>query len=281
MTTEPQVLDPESRAAERLAHRGDPGLDVFKWLQKTPHAVMSTLSTESAVTGYPTASIVPFALDALGRPFVFIAGIALHTRNLKADDRASLFVHDQGSSGDPQKSWRASLNGHFVRLSTKDAPSDDAVKISSAEYDRLMARYSERIPKAESYAQTHGFNFWRMERIESIRYIAGFGRICSFAGTDYLAHASLDCFADARTGALVHMNEDHAQNMQEICDAYHGTGDEPVKMVALERSGCLLQGSDTGRHFFFSFPRLVVAPKDFRVQIIALLARARKVAGGA
>ena len=38
---------------------------------------MSTLSTEGAVTGYPTASIVPFALDGEGRPFVFIAGIAL------------------------------------------------------------------------------------------------------------------------------------------------------------------------------------------------------------
>jgi len=275
MSNDVEKLDPESRAADKAAHRGDPAQDVLHWLHQVPNGVLGTLSTERTVKGFPTGSIVPFALDDCGRPFVFIANIALHTRNLRADNRACLFVHNDASSGDPQSSWRASLNGHFVQLSTSDDAEEQSERISEDEYAQLLARYTQRVPKAASYARTHDFHFWRMSSIESIRYIAGFGRICSFPGADYLAHASPEQMRTMRQGALEHMNDDHAENMKEICRAFHRIDPDQVTMARLERTGCLFHSSGPDGYQFSPFAKVVDEPSEFKSEIIALLHRAR------
>jgi hypothetical protein len=277
MADDTETLDPESLAADKAAHRGDPGLDVLRWLHRTHHGVLGTISTERRVQGFPTGSIVPFALDDRGRPFVFIANIALHTKNLRRDDRASLFVHDGQAVGDPQGSWRASVNGHFVKLTTAAEAGEGCERISEQEYQQLMARYCERIPQAPGYAKTHGFDFWRMNRIESIRYIAGFGRICSFKGLDYLTHAEPTQFEAMRAGALEHMNEDHENNMKEICHAFHQVEAETVQMVSLERTGCLLQTLNPEGYYYHSFTKVIDEPQEFKSEIIGLLQRARKL----
>ena len=275
MANDVDKLDSESRAADKAAHRGEPALDVVHWLHETGHGVLGTLSTESAVEGFPTGSIVPFALDHLGRPFVFIAHIALHTRNLRRDNRASLFVHNGNASGDPQSSWRASLNGHFTQLSTAEDAGEHCEQVSEDEYAQLLARYTQRVPKAGGYARTHDFHFWRMNTIQSIRYIAGFGRICSFAGQDYLAHCDADQFAEMRAGALSHMNDDHALNMQEICRAFHSVEAEAVEMASLERTGCLFRSSGPDGYHYSPFAKVVKEPSEFKSEIIGLLKRAR------
>ena len=277
MSNNVEQLDVESAAADKAAHRGEPALDVLHWLHQVQHGVLGTLSTEPTVQGFPTGSIVPFALDHCGRPFIFIANIALHTRNLKRDDRASLFIHEGGTEGDPQSHWRVSLNGHFVRLSTGDDTDSECEKISDDEYDQLMARYSQRVPRARGYARTHDFHFWRMKNIESIRYIAGFGRICSFPGHDYLALAGPDQFEAMRAGALSHMNDDHVANMKEICRAFHAIDSQRVHMAALERTGCLFKSSEPDGYHFSPFESVVDEPQEFKSEIIALLHRARAV----
>jgi putative heme iron utilization protein len=269
------TLDPESRAADRAAHRGNPALDVLKWLHEVEHGILGTLSTEDVSKGFPTGSIVPFALDQLGRPFILTAGIARHTRNLRQDNRASLFIHDGQAVGDPQTSWRASINGHFVQLRTDQEDSEGCERISEDEYAQLLARYSQRVPKATSYLKTHAFRFWRMNTIKSIRYIAGFGRICSFAGDDYFAEAGQTPFETERAGALAHMNDDHVGNMQEISRALHATDAEHVRMTALERTGCLLQTTGPDGYQFHPFTKVVEKPQELKSEIIGLLKRAR------
>ena len=101
--------DPESIAAEKFAKKGDPPQDVFSWLHQAHYGTLSTLNTREETMGYPTGSIVPFALDRNGRPFIFIANIASHTKNMKKDSRASLFLSNENVSGDPQSTWRASV----------------------------------------------------------------------------------------------------------------------------------------------------------------------------
>jgi len=275
MANEDDNLDPESRAAAKAAQRGDPAQDVLHWLHQVSSGVLGTLSTERSVKGYPTGSIVPFALDDYGRPFVFIASIALHTRNLLADNRACLFIHNDASSGDPQSSWRASINGHFTRLSTTSDDEEHGEHISEDEYDQLFARYTQRVPNAAGYARTHDFHFWRMSSIESIRYIAGFGRICSFPGSDYMAHASPDHMQAMRQGALEHMNDDHAENMKEICRAFHQIDANEVTMARLERTGCLFRSAQPDGYQFSPFAKVVDKPSEFKSEIIALLQRAR------
>ena len=53
-------------------------------------ATLSTLSRKHA--GFPFGSLMPYALDSEGRPIFLISNMAMHTQNLKADPRASLFV---------------------------------------------------------------------------------------------------------------------------------------------------------------------------------------------
>ena len=278
MSNTADATDSESIAAAEAANRGTPSQDVLRWLHETHHGVLSTLTTEKAVTGFPTGSIVPFALDRAGRPFIFIANIALHTRNLKKDNRASLFVHDGLAEGDPQSTWRISVLGKFVRLNSGAEGSDDpdAETISAEEHEQLMARYVERVPKAREYAAMHGFHFWRMNEVDSIRYIAGFGRICSIPGSKYIETASPDQFEKMRAGALAHMNEDHEHNMKEICHRLHGVEAAGVKMASLDLTGCLFETSGPDGFYYNSFESVVGSPAQFKSEIISLLKHARR-----
>ena len=44
---------------------------------------------------------MPFALGDTGRPLLLLSNVAMHTQNLKADPRCSLFVGQASVDGDP------------------------------------------------------------------------------------------------------------------------------------------------------------------------------------
>src|SRR5450631_1802252 len=75
---------------------------------------LSTLSRKQP--GFPFGSLMPYALDTQGRPIFLISTMAMHTQNLQADPRASLFVTEPGASGDPLGSSRVTLIGNVVRI---------------------------------------------------------------------------------------------------------------------------------------------------------------------
>src|SRR5579863_6068006 len=79
-------------------------------LSLTSVATLSTLSRKHP--GFPFGSLMPFALDAAGRPIFLISSMAMHPQNLKADPRCSLFVGQPGADGDPLGAARATLIGH-------------------------------------------------------------------------------------------------------------------------------------------------------------------------
>src|ERR1700679_3229342 len=70
---------------------------------------LSTLSRKHA--GFPFGSLMPYALDLEGRPLFLISNMAMHTQNLKADPRVSLFVAQAAEGGDPLGAARATLIG--------------------------------------------------------------------------------------------------------------------------------------------------------------------------
>ena len=280
MSTDKKKKNPDSEilAAERIARKGNPPQDVFSWLHQASYGTLSTLNTKEETLGYPTGSIVPFALDSHGRPFIFIANIAAHTRNMQQDNRASLFISNETVDGDPQNTWRASVIGNFQQLvtSAEEAANEYSEQIEESEEEELMARYLERVPKARAYSRTHGFRFWRMNTLKSIRYIAGFGRICWIPGQEYLDLVHPTSFAKMRLGAMQHMNDDHQGNMQEICRAFHRTNDDSIQMVSLDMNGCLFQSQKNQKLYYSSFPNVVKKAGDFKMEIIKLLKQARK-----
>ena len=164
----PQAQDEIASAAEQAQRESDPAKDVRQWLLSTKSATLCTLSCRSELLGYPFGSIVPFAVDGMGRPFIMIADIAAHTANLRADARASLFVSDAKAQGDPQKTWRVGLVGTMQRVlpeGKESAHLNSSQVIESTDYLDLHARYVERVPKAVDYLRQHSFDYWRMNRL--------------------------------------------------------------------------------------------------------------------
>src|SRR5271167_3944031 len=73
---------------------------------------VGTLSTHSLKQpGFPFGSVMPYALDARGRPIFLISTMAMHTQNLKGDSRASLLVMQPDGAGDPLGAARITVVG--------------------------------------------------------------------------------------------------------------------------------------------------------------------------
>ncbi|MEN0064213.1 MAG: pyridoxamine 5'-phosphate oxidase family protein [Myxococcota bacterium] len=256
---------PDQQAAALAAERDQPAVNTRKWLLNTYSGTLCTLAIHREVDGFPFGSVVPFALDAQGRPFILTANIAAHTANLRRDPRASLMVQQPGIDGDPQAGWRITLMGRWAAVSSDDP-----------ELPHLHARYQQRVPKAERYLETHDFAFWRMEAIRKVRYIAGFGKICWFDGARLLASSDPALEASA-PGAIEHMNDDHAHNLQEMCHGLYGIEPDHVEMTALHRDGFFVRTEAPSRTLFFPFTD-DVGPGSVRPAVIDVLTRARRAA---
>jgi putative heme iron utilization protein len=97
-------------------------------------AVLATASARHG--GHPFASLAPFALAAGGEPLLLLSELAQHTRNLRDDPRASLFVHDPAEAeADPRTAARLTLVGRVRRL-------------AAGEEADAKARYLARHPEA-------------------------------------------------------------------------------------------------------------------------------------
>jgi putative heme iron utilization protein len=122
-------------------------------------ALSATLATNSRRhAGWPAASFAPFALDADGAPLLLLSEIAEHTRNLEADDRACLFMHD--------------AVGEDVRATPRLALYGRARRLNGAEVARARERYLARHPSAASLLDLD-FRLWRLELVEA-HWVGGF-----------------------------------------------------------------------------------------------------------
>ena len=120
------------------------------------------LATVSARRGgWPFASAVPYALGADGMPLLLLSELAEHTRNLRADARASLLIQDSAASTDPQAGARLTLLGTVV-------------EVDAGRLDAAIATYVARHPRAEAYVSMGDFHVWRLE-VDQARYVGGFG----------------------------------------------------------------------------------------------------------
>ncbi|MBX2802629.1 MAG: DUF2470 domain-containing protein [Myxococcales bacterium] len=259
----------------------DPAANARRWLLTHSAGTLCTLSARAELEGHPYGSVVPFALTARGEPLLLLATIAAHTANLVRDDRASLLVRQPDVSGDPQRGWRITLMGRAVRLTSPgrvpktSTPAD--VQVSDAEIEEVHARYLERVPATEDYMRTHGFWYWRLQDVQKVRYIGGFGKIHWLDGDALLRDPAGEGLQTASPGAIEHMNDDHANNMVEMCHGLMGFHPEQARMVGLDRTGFLVRTQGPDRLVHFSFEREIAAP-DLRHAVVDVLKRARAAA---
>src|SRR5450755_2945659 len=75
------------------------------------------LSTHSRKQpGFPFGSLMPYGLDGQGCPIFLVSTMAMHTQNLEADRRASLFLNEADAGSDPLGASRVTLLGTVIRV---------------------------------------------------------------------------------------------------------------------------------------------------------------------
>ncbi len=132
---------------------------------------IGTLSTVSRKrSGYPFGSLMPYSIDETGRPIFLISNMAMHTQNIQADHRASLFVAQAGD-GDPLGTARATLVGDVLSV-----PADEA--------GQARERYLSRYANSRSWVDFKDFGFYRLQPLD-IYYVGGFGVMGWVTAEDY------------------------------------------------------------------------------------------------
>jgi putative heme iron utilization protein len=127
------------------------------------------LATLDPGSGFPLATLVNLATDVDGAPLFLASRLALHTRNLEADPRASILFATLGK-GDPMaNSERLSVAGRAQRC-------DDA---------NARRRYLERHPKARLYIDFPDFSLFRLD-VAGVHPNGGFARAGEITPADVL-----------------------------------------------------------------------------------------------
>lgn len=135
---------------------------------------LSTVSVRHA--GFPFVSITEYATDEAGQPVLLLSGLAVHTKNLAADARASLIVFAEDAEKDVLGSARVTLMGMLRKV---DDGGDSAIR----------ARYLDRHPQAAQWVDFGDFAFFRMD-VADVYYVGGFGEMGWVGGGDFRSAAS-------------------------------------------------------------------------------------------
>ena len=210
--SQPQL--PEPSYAER----------VRTLISLAPVATLSTLSRKHP--GFPFGSLMPFALDQSGRPIFLISNMAMHTQNLKADPRCSLFIGPASADGDPLGASRATLIGHAEPVPETDVVSIRETYLSRHENSRYWVDFSD-------------FSFFLLEPID-LYYVGGFGVMGWVEAADYKL-AAPDPLAESAPNILAHMNADHVDSMILLARTHAGLEASEATMTSVDRLGFTLR----------------------------------------
>lgn len=199
-SSEPPSQLPSSAGGGAVPRDPAPGDDVVRaLLARVTTGVLATHSVRCA--GYPFGSAAPFAVGPDSRPLFWFSELAEHTRNLRVDPRACLYVSAplgglpsirvsadrlppaalaggafEGPSQGPllgghEADSRGDAAAARVALLGKVTPVDPHEQAETETIYR--ARFA---PPSGAGPGLGGFSYWRLD-IERVRWIAGFGRM--------------------------------------------------------------------------------------------------------
>jgi putative heme iron utilization protein len=165
---------------------------------------------------------MPYGLDEEGRPIFLISTMAMHTQNLHADPRASLFVTEPDASGDPLGASRVTLIGTVSRI---------------AELELAVARaaYLTRYPDSKYWVDFEDFFFYRMDVVD-VYYVGGFGVMGWVAASEY-SQAQSDPLVEHKNDIMDHMNADHKDALILLAKCFAGIEAQKAEMTSVDRLG--------------------------------------------
>lgn len=220
--------------------------------------MLSTISRRHP--GFPFGSLMPFALDPAGRPLFLISTMAMHTQNLSADPRCSLFVAQPSPDGDPLGAARATLIG-------------EALPVSAAELGAVREIYQAHHPNSRYWVDFPDFSFYRLQPAE-LYYVGGFGVMGWVEANEYEA-ASADPLSASAAGILAHMNADHVDSMILLARAHTGLEATEAAMTSIDRLGFTLRlkTAEGMKGTRINFPCEVRTPQETRKVLVEMVRR--------
>lgn len=107
--------------------------------------------------GYPYCTVTNIIVDSGGKPFIFMAYLSLHARNIELDNRIAITVADMDK--DVLTTPRLTLVGR-------------AERVTGPSFDDLKQRYMDRFPKSKLYLTLPDSMIFRIE-VEAIQLNGG------------------------------------------------------------------------------------------------------------
>jgi putative heme iron utilization protein len=229
-------------------------VDARRWLRAHRLGLLSTHS--HAVEGYPFGSVVPYVLDHDACPVMLISRLAEHTRNLTADARVSLLIHQTHEGGeDVQAQARVTLLGKAELV---------------ADPLTIEARYERYFPSTAGYRTQLDFEFWRIVPV-TLRAIAGFAKVHWVSREAYAPPPNT--LAMDEPGILEHMNTDHAHTLLDYCRLQGVADVRSATMIGVDCDGFDLNAD--GRLVRFDLEAPVIDAQAMRAALVALAKKAR------
>jgi putative heme iron utilization protein len=231
----------------------DPRQTAKKLLREGRSGALATLM---AGAGDPYCSLVNVATQADGSPLLLISRLAVHTKNILADNRVSLML-DERKEGDP-------LEGARVMLMGTAEVTDDA---------GARRRYLDRHPSAEMFAGFGDFAVYKIA-LKGAHLVAGFGRIVDLIRDDIVTDLTgAEALVAAEPEAVAHMNEDHSEAVRLYATKLLGAPDGAWRCVGCDPEGLELQLDRTALRL--PFPQRVSGPGPLRQVLKELAQKAR------
>ena len=186
----------------------------------------------------------------------------MHTQNLKADPRCSLFVGQPGAEGDPLGAARVTLIG-------------DAEPVQQNEVSSVRETYLARHENSRYWVDFPDFSFFRLQPID-LYYVGGFGVMGWVEATEYEI-AAPDPLADVSPGILAHMNADHVDSMIVLARSHAQLEATEATMTSIDRLGFYLQlkTNEGMKGTRINFPHEVTTPHETREVLVKMVREAR------
>jgi heme iron utilization protein len=219
-------------------------------------ALKGSLATLMMQSGHPYASLLLTASEPDGSPVFLISTLALHTKNLSGDARASLLIDGTGTDVDPMAGSRITLIG-TARPTT-----------SPTARRRFLARHP-----AAGYADFPDFSFYAFN-IESAHFIGGFGRIFDLPRDELLTDLTgAEALIEGESNIVEHMNEDHADAVELYATRLLGGTPGAWRMTGIDPDGCdLVIGA---RALRLPFETRIANGEEARRELVRLVGVAR------
>ncbi|CAN7619738.1 DUF2470 domain-containing protein [Bradyrhizobium sp. LjRoot220] len=217
------------------------------------------LATLMAGSGDPYCSLVNVASHADASPILLISRLALHTRNILADNRVSLML-DERAAGDPLEGARIMLAGR-----AEEAAADQA--------ETLRRRYLNAHPSADAFVNFKDFSFFRILPLGA-HLVAGFGRIIDLAPAQFLTDiGDAEGLLEAEQGAVEHMNGDHREAMNLYATRLLGADSADWACTGCDPDGMDMQAGNLTLRL--DFPERVTDGTALRKMLVRLAGEAR------